>query len=712
MKKNEFIKYLLITVISVLLISSNCCLSVFAEMLTIETENIAYEFTINDDFADDRVLVVFTHEASWQFKEYEPDDFSEIGCKSVKAMATTKFERGKKALENITYAIENNKEPVIDLNLDLSNYNNILCLELEHPGKQNVLDAIKELKKRDDVLYAEPDYKVSLVSDFSSEIFTLTEDDELYYKTYLGLSDETNGRDARRLVDFDEQLTIGIIDSGIDTSREFYRFGQLVSPQSVNFTYYDEYDPDEDYVPDALYGSKDVQGHGTHVAGIIASTVDDCFYFGVENYGGDAVLLSVRAFDENANAEISSVICAIDYLNKRGVPIINFSAGAYLPFQYMYNDSTLKNAIEDYTGLFVCAAGNGDDYNNPVNIDATPFFPAAWDIENMITVGASDANDEILDGTNFGKTTVDIFAPGENIYSCYPLGSDFCSENLETCPHADTHISYGYHSLSGTSMATGFVSGVAALVIQAYNENAAPTAPDITAEDVKYIIMQSANKYRAAFEDKCVSDGRLDAYAAVKKAIGEVCIHSNVNYTYNSTSHRSHCIECNYQSEFEPHAFSVVHIYDGDNGCDIGCLDCEYSFHCDCNPKYGAPNMSGHYVSCPDGVFSFFEEHSSALHTIIPNNLYYHNAYCYFCDYTYTESHTWTAVIGGYTCTDCGITSTIIPGIMSLSDEELALMLATLSDEELAELTLALNEDDRGRIAALLPEREDDLANE
>jgi hypothetical protein len=230
------IKNLLITVISVLLISSNCCLSVFAEMLTIETENIAYEFTINDDFADDRVLVVFTHEASWQFKEYEPGDFSGIGCINVKSLSTTKFTRGKRAVENITYAVTNNQAPIIDQTLDLSNYNNILCLELEHPGKQNVLDAIKELKKRDDVLYAEPDYKVSLVSDFLSETSTLTEDEELYYKTYLGLSDEINGRDARRLVDFDEQLTIGIIDSGIDTSREFYTWGGLVSSESVNFT--------------------------------------------------------------------------------------------------------------------------------------------------------------------------------------------------------------------------------------------------------------------------------------------------------------------------------------------------------------------------------------------------------------------------------------------------------------------------------------------
>lgn len=83
------------------------------------------------------------------------------------------------------------------------------------------------------------------------------------------------------------------------------------------------------------------------------------------------------------------------------------------------------------------------------------------------------------------------------------------------------------------------------------------------------------------------------------------------------------------------------------------------------------------------------------------------------CGFTYLESHNWVAISGGYRCTECLKTSTIIPGIMStIPDAELAALLADLTDEELAELTLALNDQDRGRIAALLPEREDDLVTE
>ena len=712
MKENDYeksmmlIKKLLITVISVLLISTNCCLSVFAEIITVEIEDISYEFTVNDDFADDRILVVLTKETSWQFKEYEADDFSEIRCKSVKAMATTKFEKGKKALENIAYAVENNKEPVIDRNLDLSEYNNILCLELENPGKQNVLDAIKELKKREDVLCAEPDYRISLASNYTSEISVLSEEDELYYKTYLGLSDEPNGIDARRLVDFDDPITIGIIDSGIDGEREF---SFLVSGESVDFTDYDDYDPEEDYVPVNLKNdSTDVKGHGTHVAGIIASTVDRYFNFGTINYSNAVQFISVRAFDADGNADLSSIVCAIDYLNNRGVPIINYSAGGHLPFQYTVNDSALENAIENYDGLFVCAAGNGDDGNAPLNIDATPFFPAAWDLDNMITVGASNANDTIHSTSNYGKTTVDIFAPGENIYSCYPLG--LCNQNIGSCEDPDTHISYGYHSLSGTSMATGFVTGVAALVIQAYNQYGPNSIFGISPEYIKDIIMDSSNSYLAAFENKCVSEGRLDAYDAVEATILDICAHNNVRYEHTNSIHTVICIDCDYEVD-EPHSLSVAEIYDGDNGCDIGCLYCEYNFHCDCTPEYGATDTSGHSVVCPDGLFYFFENHTFR-NTYLPADLYYHTLECIICDYSFEISHTWVTVGSPLTCSVCGYTSNYGPGIMSLSDEELALMLATLSDEEISSLMFALNETDRGRIAVLLPEREDDYVSE
>lgn len=93
--------------------------------------------------------------------------------------------------------------------------------------------------------------------------------------------------------------------------------------------------------------------------------------------------------------------------------------------------------------------------------------------------------------------------------------------------------------------------------------------------------------------------------------------------------------------------------------------------------------------------------------------MYMHNAYCSKCGTIYTDAHVWVTAASGYRCTKCSKTASIIPGIMStMPDTELAALLADLTDEELAKLMLALNEVDRGRIAALLPEREDDLVTE
>ena len=75
-------------------------------------EHLLFVMTFDDDFADDCVLVVLTQEESIKFKEYTPTDFSEIGCKNIKGLATTKFNKGKNAVESIACAVNSNKEPI------------------------------------------------------------------------------------------------------------------------------------------------------------------------------------------------------------------------------------------------------------------------------------------------------------------------------------------------------------------------------------------------------------------------------------------------------------------------------------------------------------------------------------------------------------------------------------------------------------------------
>ena len=123
----------------------------------------------------------------------------------------------------------------------------------------------------------------------------------------------------------------------------------------------------------------------------------------------------------------------------------------------------------------------------------------------MISVGSSNASGMKSTSSNYGSTTVDVFAPGENILSCYPTA--MCAGHTSS---TSGHKAVGYHYLSGTSMAAPYVTGVVALMFAAN--------PNLAVGDVKYSIRITADTF-SAFEGICVSGGRINAYAAVLEAI-------------------------------------------------------------------------------------------------------------------------------------------------------------------------------------------------
>jgi cell wall-associated protease len=276
------------------------------------------------------------------------------------------------------------------------------------------------------------------------------------------------------------------------------------------------YDPrsivGDDYNNDhqRFYGNNDITGpdatHGTHVAGIIAADRNNML--GIKGIANKGYIMGIRV-TPNGDERDKDVANAIRYAVDNGAKVINMSFGkAYSWDKKLVDDAIKYAAAKDV--LIVHGAGN--ESKDLDNIDNS-FFPNKYYEDgtgvapNWITVGASGLkNDESLlaSFSNYGKTTVDVFAPGVQIYSCIP-GSK-------------------YEYLDGTSMAAPVVSGLAALIREYY--------PKLTAVQVKEIIMLSVSKVNhdviqmsngypvkyLSFKDICVSGGIANAYNALKLA--------------------------------------------------------------------------------------------------------------------------------------------------------------------------------------------------
>lgn len=258
------------------------------------------------------------------------------------------------------------------------------------------------------------------------------------------------------------------------------------------------------------YGSPDVTGpnalHGTHVAGIIAAVRNNGI--GIDGIADNVRILPIRAVPDGDERD-KDIANAIRYAVDNGASIINMSFGKPYSNHKGVVDEAVKYAMKKDV-LIVHAAGN-----DGLNLDLEPNFPnrryedRTGQAEAWLEVGASVpvvGRGALAAGfSNYGKNTVDVFAPGVGIYSTIP-GSR-------------------YEMLDGTSMAAPVVSGVAALLRSYF--------PTLKAWEVKEIIMQTAirNTARALiikearqehFNNMSISGGVINAYEAVKMAAAVV----------------------------------------------------------------------------------------------------------------------------------------------------------------------------------------------
>ena len=212
-----------------------------------------------------------------------------------------------------------------------------------------------------------------------------------------------------------KNVTVAIIDTGCDKTHP------MLKDKIIGGRNYTNEGTSKDFT--------DLNGHGTHVAGIIAGDYD-----GVAK-GCNLIILKV--LNKRGEGDLQSVVKAIYYAIGKKVDIINMSLGC------PNNDPALEKAIKKAVakGICVCCASGNNGDNNP-NTDENA-YPGAY--SEVICVGAMNSNLGVSNFSNSNKF-VDIVAPGENITS--------------------TYIGGGLKSLTGTSMATPCVSGALALIIE------------------------------------------------------------------------------------------------------------------------------------------------------------------------------------------------------------------------------------------------------
>lgn len=653
------------------------------------TEFVDFD-TLNNQVSDNRIIVMFDNQTSLRFPEHSVSTFSQLGVKSVKNISKPLTEI---ALKNKQKSELNTAKEKQDNVFDLSAYNEVLCLELNEGGMDNLVTTMNEIRKMDGVLYVGFDYKCQSASAGTSA----TNDTLISEQWALSNIQLPQAWEINKVA---SNVVVAVIDSGIDSTHPDLE-GRILTGYCRDFTK-DSITGNDDDTSAILPNDDD--GHGTMVAGIIAANSNNAT--GIAGVCGEIQIVSLKV-TLNSVGYLSDTLEAIAYATSIGADIINYSnsfaigTGINFTFPEQYyeegiddSNAMFSSVISSFPGLFVCSAGNNAEY-----LDTTTdnIKPAQFMLDNMITVVASEMNGLIWSLSNRGELTTDIYAPGYSIISCFP--SSQC--NVQTCGESGSeHIAVGYHKDSGTSFATPYVTGVAALLLS--------LSPDLSKAKIKSLILDNVD-FNSTYE--CVSGGKLNAY----KALDGLTNHTDhVTYiealpqNYLGQKHQILCYSCDLHY-YEDHA---LYVYSAENDSSvIKCVDCNYTIECNGEPEYGYGGTNGHYVSCSCGCYSFFESHN-ATYTQLPN-LFTHNAYCSECGTNYSDAHTWVQTSSGYRCTKCLKTATIIPDIMSIiPEDELAALLAGLTDEELAELTLALNEDERARIAALLPEREEDYVSE
>jgi subtilisin family serine protease len=432
---------------------------------------------------DNRRASVATHPAS----ESGEDGDSDQAPRKTEILVRFKSGVTQQAIESIATRLNDEVEDRIEA---------VEGLEvIEDEDNKTSDEVVAQYRALSEVEYAEANSEIKLDHDNAGN--HVHANDEFFFRQW-GLFN--HGQDGGKLgadisamrawaiTKGSDQVVVAVLDSGVDYTHPDLANNMWRRPEIIK-AFQDDDLTDEGPIDD-LHGFNvaegtgdpmDDNGHGTHCAGIIGAEGGN--EMGIAGVNWTVRIMALKFMDAEGAGTTSDAIEAINYVINRkraGVNVRIISAS--------WGSTTKSRALEDVIrkagdeGILLVAAAGNDSSDN----DRRPHYPASYNLNNVISVAAVNRFDELASFSNYGATSVHVAAPGEAIMS--------------------TWLNHDFQEKKGTSMATPFVAGVAALVLA--------TNANISIDDLRARLLQSVDAI-PALKGKVSTGGRINAAKAV-----------------------------------------------------------------------------------------------------------------------------------------------------------------------------------------------------